>query len=202
MNNRFTIAVVCLALFRYFYALGGAPITQDEFASKLSSSGWSAKEVKEMSAAMFVSEDTGASFLMLNFVKLKPAPDYGERQDLRPSYVETAKQADQYYGFQFLSRLLPKAGHLVFYSESVLPAVLSPYTPSSISFDYFAVVRYRCLRDFAENMEQMSNAFGDSGMKALKMSGVEYTHLVPVSSPGFTHAVTAIFSLLLLLIAR
>lgn len=68
------------------------------------------------------------------------------------------------------------------FSESVNPTIMSPYE-RGYDYDYFAVVRYRSLRDFAENIDAMGEFFGESGMKTLKMSGIEYTHLVKVEMP-------------------
>ena len=45
--------------------------------------------------------DEGKPFLIINFVKNREDPDYGNRPDLKPEWVKTGNQADQYYGYEF-----------------------------------------------------------------------------------------------------
>jgi hypothetical protein len=151
----YAVAVI-YAAFIYFY--GGGPITDPlplvEFNELLTDSGLTGAEIEEMAGKFYDDSgvERGGSFVMLNFVNVRRLPDYGDRPDLQPEWVTTGQQADNHYGILFLSKLLPRAGHLVAFSPSLLPAVIAPAKTSPetmlLPWDYFAAVRYRSLRSF------------------------------------------------------
>ncbi|GMH57970.1 hypothetical protein TrLO_g7282 [Triparma laevis f. longispina] len=135
------LLLILFTIFTLFYG-SNDPISREQFQKTLSTSGWVADEIKQLTSNMYPPSgtfgpydgpqkpydgDEGKHFLIINFVKNREDPGY--------------------------------------------------------DYDYFAVVRYRSLRDFAENIDAMGEFFGESGMKALKMSGIEYTHLVKVEMP-------------------
>jgi len=186
--------VFAFAAFLHWFS-GTQTVCRDEFQLLVSGSGWNPSEIQSITNNFFRDDECSAiSLLMINFVKLRDVPFYGDRLDLKPSWVKTGKDADEHYGTQFLSKLIFRAGFPIFFSENVALAVLSPADFSAKQWDYFAVVRYRSLRDFAENVHEM----GDT-MAVLKHSGVEETYLVPVFSGHFDRAVLGFATFLLFL---
>ena len=190
------IATVSYALFFIWYGTGGNPISVEEAVELLTSSGLSEEDARD-TAGMFIPRDgdDGGSFLILNLVKQREFPDYGARPDLKPAWVKSGADADQHYATQFVPKILKRAAHPVFVSFNVaaLPIMIpgglqdDEATRNAFSnWDYFALFRYRCMRDLLIAIAEVSNELGSDAMWVLKHSGVERTYVIPIYSTGFS----------------
>jgi len=191
------IVALLYALFFKWYGSGGEPIDRKEAFDTLVASGAEKTVAEAMVSSLLPSDDDdGRSFLMLNLVKQRAEASYGNRPDLKPQWVTSGRDADQYYASQFLPKILKRAGHPVFVSRSVaraalmLPDGLGKDARDAFSdWDYFALVRYRCMRDLVDAVAELTSELGSDAMFVLKHSGVERTYVLPIFSPAYSHAV-------------
>ena len=211
------ITAVIYALFFVWYGSGGTPISREEAVNLLKSSGFST-ESAELTAKRVLPQDgdDGRSFLMLNLVKQREFPDYGSRADLKPAWVRSGADADEHYASQFLPKVIKRAGHPVFVSRSVaaLPIMYPGRTldpsdqgddamPEAFSnWDYFALVRYRSMRDLLEAVAELTSELGSGAMQALKHSGVERTYVIPIYASAFSTFVLALVAVVMAITAE
>lgn len=198
------VFVLVFAVFCQWYGTGNTPITLTEAVDKVKACGGGqvGADTTKFLNKLLKDDDSGQPFVMLNLVKLKNDPFYGDMPQLKPDWVKTGKDADFHYSQIFLPAIFKRASHpfLVFTNITKDVPIMFPKdieVEKFVGWHYFALVRYRSRRDLVDAVCDVTQHLGPSALAILKYSGIDRTVAMPLATPWISYVMMGLVGILL-----
>jgi hypothetical protein len=122
----------------------------------------------------FLQNDTGHSFIMVNFIKLNDQPNFTNND--RTPLTETSEAVLNRYNSAFLPGILKRACHPILFGKAAAQAVEVWGIPGGEEWTMVGLVRYRSRRDMIE----AATAPGFQEIHGFKVAAIEKTIAVPI----------------------